>query len=46
MDTRRLELPVNLDGIALQEGEEYTNALFDRHYGDLCQFTHKFKDDL
>lgn len=29
------DLPVNFDGIALQEGEEYGNRVYDRHYGDL-----------
>jgi ABC-2 type transport system permease protein len=29
------DLPVNFDGIALQESEEYGNRVFDRHYGRL-----------
>lgn len=33
--SRLEDLPINFEGIALQEGEEYTNALFDRYYGDL-----------
>jgi ABC-2 type transport system permease protein len=33
--TRVEDLPVNFDGIALQAGEEYTNGLFDNHYGSL-----------
>lgn len=32
----RLEdLPVNFDGIALQAGEDYSNQVFDEHYGEL-----------
>jgi ABC-2 type transport system permease protein len=35
-NVRRVEdLPINFDGIALQEGEEYGNRVFDRHYGRL-----------
>jgi ABC-2 type transport system permease protein len=29
------DLPVNFDGIALQESEEYGNRVFDRHFGHL-----------
>lgn len=29
------ELPVNFDGIRLQEGEEYGNKVFDRHFAEL-----------
>jgi ABC-2 type transport system permease protein len=29
------DLPVNFAGIALQEGEEYGNQIFDKHYGRL-----------
>lgn len=29
------QLPVNFDGLALQEGEEYSNTVNDRHQGDL-----------
>jgi len=29
------ELPINFQGVALQAGEEYGNAVFDRHYGAL-----------
>ena len=29
------ELPVSFTGIALQEGEEYGNQVFDKHYADL-----------
>jgi ABC-2 type transport system permease protein len=29
------ELPVNFDGIRLQEGEEYGNKVFDKNYGEL-----------
>jgi ABC-2 type transport system permease protein len=29
------DLPVNFDGIALQEGEEYGNLVFDKHYSEL-----------
>lgn len=32
----RIELlPVNFSGLSLQEGEEYGNLVFDRHYGQL-----------
>ncbi len=35
-DVRRLDdLPVNFDGIALQDGEEHANEVFDAHYGAL-----------
>jgi ABC-2 type transport system permease protein len=33
--TKVEDLPVNFEGIALQEGEEYTNVIFDNHYGRL-----------
>jgi ABC-2 type transport system permease protein len=29
------DLPVNFDGIALQDGEEYGNQVFGKHYGNL-----------
>jgi ABC-2 type transport system permease protein len=29
------ELPVSIDGIRLQEGEEYGNRVFDKHFADL-----------
>jgi ABC-2 type transport system permease protein len=31
------DLPVNFDGIRLQEGEEHGNQVFDRHFGVLWQ---------
>lgn len=30
--TKLEDLPINFDGIALQEGEEYGNQIFDKHY--------------
>jgi ABC-2 type transport system permease protein len=29
------DLPINFDGIALQEGEEFGNLVFDKHYSEL-----------
>jgi ABC-2 type transport system permease protein len=29
------KLPVNFDAIAMQEGEEYTSKVFDKHFGNL-----------
>lgn len=29
------DLPINFDGVALQEGEEHGNLVFDRHYSEL-----------
>ncbi|BAC89244.1 ABC transporter permease [Gloeobacter violaceus] len=31
------DLPINFDAIALQEGENYGNKVFDKHYGSLWQ---------
>ena len=31
------KLPVNFDAIAMQEGEEYANKVFDKHFGNLYQ---------
>jgi ABC-2 type transport system permease protein len=31
------DLPVNFDGLALQEGEEYGNQVFDRRWGELWE---------
>jgi ABC-2 type transport system permease protein len=35
------DLPVNFSGIALQAGEEYTNTIFDKHYGNLWDIYEK-----
>lgn len=33
--SRREDLPVSFDGLALQDGEEHHNAIYDVHYGGL-----------
>jgi ABC-2 type transport system permease protein len=35
--TRVEDLPVNFDGLRLQQGEEHGNVVFDKHFGDLWQ---------
>lgn len=33
--TKKEDLPINFSGISLQAGEEYSNTIYDKYYGDL-----------